>query len=116
MEVAGYRIYRNGSLVETSAATGFTDTGLSPNTTYSYSVSAVRRVGERVRTFRCCWDDYGRNSIATAKELADMSPVGMVNQTVTAVFDGYLYVGEIDRYSGIRVVPWKCLKVSVLAV
>jgi chitodextrinase len=38
--VAGYNIYRNGTKVGTSASPGFTDMGLTLNTTYSYTVSA----------------------------------------------------------------------------
>ena len=43
--VAGYRIYRNGSLVATSQATSYLDSGLSPQTTYTYSVSAYDAAG-----------------------------------------------------------------------
>jgi chitodextrinase len=43
--VAGYRIYRNGSLVVTSQATSYLDSGLSPQTTYTYSVSAYDAAG-----------------------------------------------------------------------
>ena len=38
--VTGYKVYRNGSQVGTSAATSYLDTGLTANTTYSYTVSA----------------------------------------------------------------------------
>jgi chitinase len=42
--LAGYNIYRNGSATPTHQTTGtsttFTDTGLSPNTTYTYTVRA----------------------------------------------------------------------------
>ncbi|HEY6644125.1 fibronectin type III domain-containing protein [Povalibacter sp.] len=38
--LAGYRVYRNGSLIATPAATSLADTGLSPSTGYSYSVAA----------------------------------------------------------------------------
>ncbi len=38
--VAGYEIYRNGSLVRTQAGTSYTDTGLSVFTTYTYTISA----------------------------------------------------------------------------
>jgi chitodextrinase len=38
--VTGYKVYRNGSQVGTSATTSYTDTGLSASTTYSYTVSA----------------------------------------------------------------------------
>ena len=39
--VAGYTVYRNGSSVGTSTTTSFADTGLTANTTYSYTVDAV---------------------------------------------------------------------------
>lgn len=38
--VAGYDVYRNGGIVGSPAATTFTDTGLSANTSYSYTVRA----------------------------------------------------------------------------
>jgi chitodextrinase len=38
--VAGYRIYRNGSLIGTSSGTSYTDTGVNGVTTYSYTVLA----------------------------------------------------------------------------
>ena len=38
--VTGYNIYRGGVLAGTVAGTSFTDTGLSPGTVYSYTVSA----------------------------------------------------------------------------
>ncbi len=38
----GYKVYRNGTLVQTvTSGTSFTDTGLTPSTTYSYTVQAV---------------------------------------------------------------------------
>ncbi len=39
--VQGYRIYRNGSLVATSGAPSWSDTGLTASTAYSYAVSAI---------------------------------------------------------------------------
>ncbi|MFC5704062.1 carbohydrate binding domain-containing protein [Cohnella faecalis] len=38
--VTGYEVYRNGTLVGTPAGTSFTDTGLTAQTTYSYTVKA----------------------------------------------------------------------------
>lgn len=38
--VIGYKIYRNGSLIGTSASSSFTDSGLLPVTSYSYVVHA----------------------------------------------------------------------------
>jgi cellulose 1,4-beta-cellobiosidase len=45
LATTGYRIFRNGLQIGTSAATNFTDTGLVPNTAYSYSVAAVDAAG-----------------------------------------------------------------------
>lgn len=44
--VASYRVYRNGSLAGSPAANAYTDSsGLSPNTTYNYTVAAVDGIG-----------------------------------------------------------------------
>jgi hypothetical protein len=43
--VASYNIFRNGTLVGASATTSYQDAGLSPSTTYSYTVSAVDFAG-----------------------------------------------------------------------
>ena len=43
--VVGYRIYRAGTQVGTSAGTTYSDSGLSPSTSYSYTVSAYDAAG-----------------------------------------------------------------------
>ena len=43
--VASYRVYRNGAQVGTPTGTTFTDSGLAPSTTYSYTVAAVDAAG-----------------------------------------------------------------------
>src|SRR5205823_784575 len=43
--VSGYRVYRNGSQIATTSATSFANTGLSPSTTYSYTVAADDAAG-----------------------------------------------------------------------
>jgi hypothetical protein len=43
--VAGYRVYRNGALVGSTAGLSYQDVGLSPNTTYLYAVSAYDAAG-----------------------------------------------------------------------
>ncbi len=43
--VTGYKIFRAAVQVATSTVTSFSDTGLSPNTTYTYSVSAFDGAG-----------------------------------------------------------------------
>jgi chitodextrinase len=43
--VAGYRVYRGSTEAGTSATTSFTDTGLSPATSYTYTVKAYDAAG-----------------------------------------------------------------------
>jgi chitodextrinase len=43
--VAGYRVYRDGVLRTTTTSTSYTDSGLSPQTTYSYTVVAFDAAG-----------------------------------------------------------------------
>jgi chitodextrinase len=43
--VTGYRIYRNGSQITTTAGTSYQDTGRSPSTTYTYRVAAYDAAG-----------------------------------------------------------------------
>jgi hypothetical protein len=43
--VAGYKVFRNAIQVGLSGTTSYTNTGLLPNTTYSYTVSAYDAVG-----------------------------------------------------------------------
>lgn len=43
--VAGYDVYRNGSLVGSPGGTGFTDSGLAANTSYAYRVRARDNAG-----------------------------------------------------------------------
>ena len=49
VQVAGYKVYRNGSQVGTPVGASYTDTGLTSSTTYSYTISAY---------------DYGGNNSA----------------------------------------------------
>jgi chitodextrinase len=43
--VTGYKVYRNGNLIGTTPNTSFTDTNLSPGTSYTYQVSAYDAAG-----------------------------------------------------------------------
>ena len=43
--VTGYRVTRNGSMIATITGTTYSDTGLAPQTTYTYSVAAFDAAG-----------------------------------------------------------------------
>ena len=43
--LAGYNVYRNGIQIATVTGTTYSDTGLSPNTTYSYTITALDAAG-----------------------------------------------------------------------
>jgi chitodextrinase len=45
VSVAGYHVFRNGNAIASTAAAAFSDSGLTPNTTYNYSVSAYDSAG-----------------------------------------------------------------------
>jgi hypothetical protein len=45
--VTGYRVFRNDVSIGTPTTTTFTDTGLSPNTTYAYKVAAFDAAGNQ---------------------------------------------------------------------
>lgn len=47
LAVTGYRIFRNGNQVGTSATNAFTDTGLTPSTGYNYAVTALDAAGNQ---------------------------------------------------------------------
>lgn len=46
VECDGYKIYRNGALISTQTATTFTDTGVEPNNSYLYTLTAYNADGE----------------------------------------------------------------------
>ncbi|MET8970854.1 chitinase [Streptomyces hydrogenans] len=45
-----YKIYRGGTAVGTATGTSYTATGLTPNTAYSFQISAVNSAGESARS------------------------------------------------------------------
>jgi chitodextrinase len=59
--VAGYQVFRNGNQIATVSTTTYVDTGLSPQTTYAYTVSAF---------------DYSNNVSAQSQPLAVATTAG----------------------------------------
>ena len=71
LSVSSYHIYRNGVQVATTASTSYNDTGLSPNTSYSYSVTAYDTVNNA--------SPASTSTSATTRYLADINQDGHVN-------------------------------------
>ena len=61
--VAGYRVYRDGNQIATVANTTYSNTGLSPSTTYTYTVSAYDAAG----------NNSAQSTIASATTLSENS-------------------------------------------
>ena len=103
--VTGYKIFRNAVQIRMTALTSCTDTALSPNTTYSYTVSSYDAVGnESAQSSPVTVETMTAISIADAKKLADEASAGMAAKTVTAVFADGIYVEETDRNVGMKIV------------
>lgn len=67
---AGYKVYRNGSLLATTPATGLFDNGLAANTAYSYTVVA--------------YDNAGNNSNPSSSANATTWPLVAANLSTTS--------------------------------
>lgn len=105
--VVGYRVYRNGVFVGAAAGTDYTDGGLTPGTTYSYTVAAFDGSGNlSAQSNSSVQATIPVQQISHAKKMPDSTPiVGMDAKVITAVFGTSLYIAEPDRSSGIKVVP-----------
>jgi chitodextrinase len=69
--VAGYKVYRSGTLVGTTTATSYVDSGLSPNTQYCYAIIA--------------YDNAGNSSTASAQACVTTPPAITVPSIPSAV-------------------------------
>ena len=65
----GYRVYRDGVQIASTASPSFTDTGLDNGTPYGYSVLATNLAG---------WSPRSAEVIATPNAVAPSRPVGLV--------------------------------------
>ncbi len=100
--VAGYRIYRDGAPLATTTATGFSDTGLSAETDYSYTVSA----------FDPSNNESERSAAVVVRTLAGGQTIYSLRlEGTSAIEDAFIaasepntnrgntgYVGTIDRF------------------
>lgn len=84
-KLAGYRIFRNNSQIANSPAASFSDTNLSPNTTYVYRIQA--------------YDDFAATDsydFPVKTEVATTSPAGVTNPS-TKPTDGVTGIADTTR-------------------
>lgn len=75
--VSGYKIFRNGVQISTSIVTSYSDTGLSPSTSYSYTVSAFDAAGNN--------SDPSSPATATTLTAPDTTPPSVPTGLVATV-------------------------------
>lgn len=81
------------------------DTSLLTTGEYTVTVTAFDRAGNFASISSTMWIAVSPciDTISTAKELEDGTILQMAGPVVTRVFDGYFYIEDSDRSSGIRV-------------
>jgi hypothetical protein len=75
--VAGYRVYRNGTLVATTQSTSYSDNGLNPATQYCYTVVAFDSAGNS--------SSVSAQACATTPTSPSGAPIAPSNLAATAV-------------------------------
>lgn len=73
----GYKVYRDGTAVATPAGTTFSATGLSPSTTYSFTVTAVNQYGESPQSSAV-------SATTTASGTLPAAPAGLTVGAITS--------------------------------
>ena len=99
--VARYTIYRDGVQVDTSPSNSYSDTGLSPSTTYTYTVSAYDAAG----------NESNQSSSASATTPAALAVIEAQSGTITspmqivsdAEASGGAYIQTVQANSGTAV-------------
>ncbi len=87
--VAGYRIYRGGVQIATTSTPSYSDTGLSPATTYTYAVSA----------YDAHLNESGLSSPVSATTLADTIPPSIVSVTAEETYVHIVFNEPLDTSS-----------------
>ncbi|HUI07681.1 MAG TPA: fibronectin type III domain-containing protein [Verrucomicrobiae bacterium] len=78
--LAGYRVYRNGTQVATTAGTSYSDGGLAPATEYCYTVVAFDGAGNASSTSAQAW----ATTLASASDDAPAAPSNLAATAVSA--------------------------------
>jgi chitodextrinase len=85
--VTGYDVFRNGTQVGTTATTSYQDTGLTPDTTYSYTVAAYDAAGN-VSAQSTAASATTTTSTSTAVAFVQADDTGTINGNTTSIGSG----------------------------
>ena len=113
--VTAYRVYRGGALLATAAAvTAFQDTGLSPSTTYSYTVQALDAAGNASAQST----PVSATTLAPPDAAAPSAPTGLTATAVSSSQIGLAWTASTDNVAvtGYRVYRDGSLLVALGAV
>jgi hypothetical protein len=80
--VAGYRIYRNGSVVGTASTLSFVDTNLSASTAYTYAIASYDVAGNQ----SVVSSSVSATTLALAKQSVTFSVTGLQGRSVPASY------------------------------
>ncbi|MGE5528005.1 MAG: family 20 glycosylhydrolase [Patescibacteria group bacterium] len=106
--VAGYKVFRGGVEIDTVTGTTYSDTGLSPNTTYSYYVKAFDAAGNvsaQSNTAQATTPPSGDTQAPTAPTNLEATAVSssQINLTWTASTDNVGVTGYQVFRNGVQV-------------
>jgi len=85
--VSGYKVFRNGSQIGTSVSTSYSDTTCSPNTTYTYKVSAYDAAG----------NESAQSSPAVVTTPGDTTPPVISSVAATGQVGGFKVTWNTDE-------------------
>lgn len=98
--ISKYIIYRNGSQVGTSTTTSFTNSGLSPSTTYSYTVAAKDAAGNTSA-------QSSPPAVATILQLDTLAPSVPTGVTGTALSTSSIRINWTASTDNVRVTGYR---------
>jgi chitodextrinase len=103
--LAGYRILRNSTVIGSSATTSFSDTGLTPNTSYTYAVQAYDANGNVSAL------STARTVVTASDTTAPAAPTGV---TGTAVSPGQVTLAWTASTDNVAVTGYKVYRGTTL--
>jgi len=104
--VTGYKVYRNGTQVASSATTSYSDTGLSSSTSYSYTVSAFDAAGNNSAQSASANATTQARIITFVNSSKAIAPIGASSlswaHTISSGLTDTILVVGVGTYGGLK--------------